>query len=72
MWKVLSSIKITDRAQEEVSHQEEEEGVEDLRESQITTQEIHMFTVSIMVENTVRKLAQKPKRTSQEFSKKIP
>jgi hypothetical protein len=45
MWKILSSTSTADRAQEEVLHQEEEEGKEDLRTSQITTQEIHIFIV---------------------------
>jgi hypothetical protein len=43
MWKILSSTRTTDRAQEEVLHQEEDEGEEDLRKSQITTQEIHIL-----------------------------
>jgi hypothetical protein len=43
MWKILSSTRTADRAQEEILHQEEDEGEEDLRKSQITTQEIHIL-----------------------------
>jgi hypothetical protein len=49
-WKTLSSIRIIDQAQEEVMHLEEEEGEEDPRNSQITTQEIHTSTANIMEE----------------------
>jgi hypothetical protein len=61
MWKTLSSTRTIDQAQEEVSHQEEE----DLRRSKIMTQEIHTSNADIMgaPKVTSPKLAQKLERT---------
>jgi hypothetical protein len=68
MWKILSLTRTTDQAQEEDSHPEE--GEEDPRDSRIITQKIRTYIVSIMEEDTILKGAQKPRRTSQEFSKR--
>jgi hypothetical protein len=65
-------IGIIDQAQEEVMHLEEEEGEEDPRNSQITTQEIHTSTANIMEEVITPKGSQKPRRTSLEFNKRKP
>jgi hypothetical protein len=70
MWKILSSLRTADWAQGGVLHQEEEDREEDLWKSQITTQEIHIFAVSITVEDTVRKLAQKPKEHRKKSARK--
>jgi hypothetical protein len=68
MWKILSLTRTTDQAQEEDSHPGE--GEEDPRDSRITTQETRISIVSIMEEGIALKGAQKPRRTSQEFSKR--
>jgi hypothetical protein len=68
-WKTLSSIWIIDQAQEQVMHLKEEEGEEDPRNSQITTQEIHTCTANIMEEVIAPKGARKPRRTLIEFNK---
>jgi hypothetical protein len=52
------------------SYLEEEEGEEDPRNSQITTQEIHTSTANIMEEVIEPKGAQKPIRTSLESNKR--
>jgi hypothetical protein len=65
MWKILSLTKIADQAQEKDSHLGEWGEEEDPRDSQITTHEI-----SIMEEDITLKGVQKPRRTSQEFSKR--
>jgi hypothetical protein len=52
------------------SYLEEEEGEEDPRNSQITTQEIHSSTANIMEEVIEPKGAQKPIRTSLESNKR--
>jgi hypothetical protein len=62
-WKILSSIRTTDRAQEEVMNLEEEEGEEDPRKFRIMTQKTHTSTTNIMEEVIAPKHAQKPKRT---------
>jgi hypothetical protein len=69
MWKILSLTRTADQAQEEDSHPGEGEGEEDPRDSRITTQETRISIVSIMEEDIALKGAQKPRRTSQEFSK---
>jgi hypothetical protein len=48
-WKILSLIRIIDQAQK-VMHLVEEEGEEDPRNSQITTQDVHTYTANIMEE----------------------
>jgi hypothetical protein len=70
MWKILSLTETADQAQEEDSHPGEGEEEEDPRDSRSTTQETHTSIVSIMEEDTTLKGAQKPRRTSQEFSKR--
>jgi hypothetical protein len=70
MWEIHSLTKTADQAQEEDSHQGEGEEEEDPRDSRITIQKTHTSIVSIMEEDTVLKGAQKPRRTSQEFSKR--
>jgi hypothetical protein len=70
MWKILSLTRITDQAQEEDLHQGEEERGDDPRDSQITIQEIRTSTANIMEEDIAPKGAQKPRRISQEFSKR--
>jgi hypothetical protein len=65
MCKILSLTKIADQAQEEDSHLWEGGEEEDPRDSRITTHEI-----SIMEEDITLKGVQKPRRTSQEFSKR--
>jgi hypothetical protein len=72
MWKILSSPKIIDQAQEEVFHQEEGEEEEDLRRSKIMTQETYTFTADFMGEVTTPKLAQKLEKTLQESNKRKP
>jgi hypothetical protein len=62
-WKILSSIRTIDRAQEEVLHLGGEEGEEDPRKFRIMTQKTHTCTVNIMEEVIAPKRAQKPKRT---------
>jgi hypothetical protein len=66
MWKILSLTRTVDRAREEDSHLEEEEGEEeeDLQDSRITIQGTRTSIVSIMEEGTALKGAQKPRRTS--------
>jgi hypothetical protein len=68
--KIISLTRTADQEQEEESHPEEGEEEEDPRDSGITTQETRTSIVSIMEEDTTPKGAQKPRRTSQEFSKK--
>jgi hypothetical protein len=63
MWKILSSIRTIDQAQEEVMHLEGEEGEEDPQKFRIVTQKTHTSTANIMEEVTVPKCIQKPKRT---------
>jgi hypothetical protein len=74
MWKILSPIRTIDQAQDEDFHpgegEGEGEGDEDPRNSQMTTQEIHTSTASIMEEVIAPKGAQKPRRTLPEFSKR--
>jgi hypothetical protein len=70
MWKPLSLTRTTYQAQEEDLYLGEEEGGEDPRDSQITIQEIRTSTGSIMEEDIAPKGAQKPRRISQEFSKR--
>jgi hypothetical protein len=70
MWKIISLTRTADQAQEEDSHPEKGEEEVDPRESRITTQETSTSIVNIMEEDTTPKGAQKPRRTSQEFSKK--
>jgi hypothetical protein len=71
-WKIPSLTRTIDRAREEDSHLEEEEGEEeeDLQDSWITIQGTRTSIVSIMEEGTTLKGAQKLRRTSREFSKK--
>jgi hypothetical protein len=69
-WRILSPIRTTDQAQEEDLHQEEGEGEEHPRNSQITTQEIHTSTASTTEEVTVPKGAQKSRRIFLEFCKR--
>jgi translation initiation factor 2 beta subunit (eIF-2beta)/eIF-5 len=57
MCKILNSTRTTDRAQEEVLRQEEEEGEEDPQKSRTTIQEILTFTVDIMEEAIAPKRA---------------
>jgi hypothetical protein len=70
MWKILSLTRTTDQAQEEDSHPGEGEEEEAPRDSRIITQKTRTSIVSIMEEDTTLKGAQKPRRTSQEFSKR--
>jgi hypothetical protein len=72
MCKILSLTRTTNQAREEDSHPKEgeEEEEEHPRDSRITTQETRISIVSIMEEDTTLKGAQKPRRTSQEFSKR--
>jgi hypothetical protein len=70
MWKTLSPTRTTDQAQEEDLHPGEEEGEEDPRNSQTTIQEIRTSTANITEEDITPKDAQKPRRTSPEFSKR--
>jgi hypothetical protein len=70
MWKILSLTRTADQAQEEDSHPGEGEEEEDPRDSRIITQKTCTFIVSIMEVDTALKGAQKPRRTSQEFSKR--
>jgi hypothetical protein len=70
MWKILSLTRTADQAQEEDSHPGKGEEEEDPRDSQITTQETRISIGSIMEEDIAPKGAQKPRRTSQEFSKR--
>jgi hypothetical protein len=70
MWKILSPIRIIDRAPEEDFLPEEGEGEEDLQDSQIMIQEIHTSTANITEEVIVPKGAQKPRITAPEFNKK--
>jgi hypothetical protein len=70
MWKILSLTRTTDQAQEEDSHPREGEEEEDPRDSRIITQKTCTSIVSTMEEDTALKGAQKPRRTSQEFSKR--
>jgi hypothetical protein len=69
-WRILSLTKTTDQAQEEDLHPEEGEEEEDHRDSRITTQEARTSIVSIIEEDIAPKGAQKPRRTSREFSKR--
>jgi hypothetical protein len=70
MCKILSLTRTTNQAREEDSHPGEWEEEEHPRDSRITTQETRISIVSIMEEDTTLKGAQKPRRTSQEFSKR--
>jgi hypothetical protein len=70
MWKILSLTRTTDQAQDEDSHLGDGEEEEDPRDSQIKTRETRTSIVNIMEEDTTLKGAQKPRRTSQEFSKR--
>jgi hypothetical protein len=70
MWKILNLTRTTDQAQEEDSHPGDGEEEEDPRNSQIKTRETRTSIVNIMEEDTTLKGAQKPRRTSQEFSKR--
>jgi hypothetical protein len=70
MWKILSLARTADQAQEEDLHPGEGEEEEDPRDLRITTQNTCISIVSIMEEDTALKGAQKPRKTSQEFSKK--
>jgi hypothetical protein len=70
MRKILNLNRTVDQSQEEDSHPGEGEEEEDPRDSRITTQETRTSIVSIMEEDTTPKDAPKPRRTSQEFSKK--
>jgi hypothetical protein len=70
MWKILSLARTADQAQEEDLHPGEGEEEEDPRDLRITTQKTRISIVSIMEEDTIMKGAQKPRKTSQEFSKK--
>jgi hypothetical protein len=70
MWKILSLTRTVDQAQEEDSHPGEGEEEEDPRNSGTTTQKTRTSIVSIMEDDTTPKGAQKPRRTSQEFSKR--
>jgi hypothetical protein len=70
MWKILTLTRAADQAQEEDSHPGEGEEEVDPRDSRITTQKARTYIVSIMEEDTTLKGAQKPRRTSQEFSKR--
>jgi hypothetical protein len=70
MWRIFSLTRTIDQAQEEDLHSGEEEGGEDPRDSQITIQEIRTSTANIMEEDITPKGAQKPRRISQEFSKR--
>jgi hypothetical protein len=71
-WKIPSPIRTIDQAQEEPLHQEEGEGEEDPRNSQTITQEINTSTANITEEVIAPKGAEKPRRTSLEFSKRKP
>jgi hypothetical protein len=70
MWKILGLARATDQAQEEDLHPGEGEEEEDPRDLRITTQKTRTSIVSIMEEDTTLKGAHKPRRISQEFSKK--
>jgi hypothetical protein len=70
MWKILSLARTTDQAQEEDLHPGEGEEEEDSRDLRITTQKTRISIISIMEQDTALKGAQKPRKTSQEFSKK--
>jgi hypothetical protein len=70
MWKILSLARTAGQAQEEDLHPGEGEEEEDPRDLRITTQKTRISIVSIMEEDTTMKGAQKPRKTSQEFSKK--
>jgi hypothetical protein len=72
MWKILSLTRTVDQARGEASHLELEEGEEeeDLQDSRIIIQGTRTSIVSIMEEGTALKGAQKPRKTSREFSKK--
>jgi hypothetical protein len=70
MWKILSLTRTADQAQEEDSHPEVGEQEEDPSDSRIITQKTRTFIVSTMEEDTALKGAQKPRRKSQEFSKR--
>jgi hypothetical protein len=70
MWKIRSLTKTACLAQEEDSHPGEGEEEEDPRDSRITTQETRISTISIMEEDIALKGVQKPRRSSQEFSKR--
>jgi hypothetical protein len=69
-WKILSLTRTIDQAKDEDSHPGEGEKEEDTQDSRITIQETRISIVSIMEEDIAPKGAQKPRRTSQEFSKK--
>jgi hypothetical protein len=62
-WKVRSSIRTTDQAQEEVLHLGEEEGEEDPWKFKIMTQTTLIFIANIMEEDIAPKRAQKLKWT---------
>jgi hypothetical protein len=62
-WKILSSIRTIDRAQEEVMHLGEEEGEEDPRRFRIMSQKTHTSISNIMEEAIAPKRAQRLKRT---------
>jgi hypothetical protein len=68
MWKILSTIRTTDQAQEEDLHLGK--GEEDPRKSQTTIQEICTSTANITEEDIVPKGAQKPRRILPGFSKR--
>jgi hypothetical protein len=70
MWRILILTRTTDQTQEEDLHLGEEEGGEDPRDSRTTIQEIHTSIASTMGEDIAPKGAQKPRRISQEFSKR--
>jgi hypothetical protein len=69
-WKILSLTRTVDQSQEEDSHPRDGEEEEVPRDSRITTQETCISIVSIMEEDIAPKGAQKPRRTSREFSKR--
>jgi hypothetical protein len=54
-WKTLSPTRTTGQVRETDLHLEEGEGEEDPRNSQITTEEIHISTASIMEEAIAHK-----------------
>jgi hypothetical protein len=62
-WKIPSSNRTIDQAQEEVLHLGEEEGEEDPRKFRIMIQRTHTSTTNNMEEATTPKCAQRQKRT---------
>jgi hypothetical protein len=70
MWRTISLTRTTGQVREADLHREEQEGGEDPRNSQTTTQEIHISTTNIMEEAIEQKGVQKPRRILLESSKR--